>query len=224
MSLFTAETHRFLEGIAADNSKAWFEANRALYESGYVAPAKAFVAALGAELKQISPDVQFEPKVNGSIARINRDIRFSKDKRPYKDHLDLIFWHGERRSFDAPGFWFRLSAKELLLGVGCYRFVGEMLDAFRQSIVHPRSGRALLNVVAEIKAHSAYAIGEKSRKRPPAGFSAPEDLAEYLLYEGLFVSVTLPAEIAQTNDFVEQCLTHYRRMWPLGAWIYLEVG
>lgn len=224
MTGFPAETQRFLAGISADNSKAWFEANRALYEAGFVAPAKAFVAAIGPRLKEISPEVQFEPKVNGSISRINRDIRFSKDKRPYKDHLDLIFWHGEKRSFAAPGFWFRMTAGEVMLGVGCYRFEGETLDGFRQSIVHPRSGRELLQVVAEIKASGAYEIGEKTRKRPPAGFSAPGELAEYLLYEGLFVSVTLPVETAQAEGFIETCLSHYRRMWPIGEWIDREIG
>ncbi len=224
MTGFPAETRAFLAGIAADNSKAWFDANRALYEAGFVAPAKAFVAAIGPRLKEISPDVQFEPRVNGSISRINRDIRFSKDKRPYKDHLDLIFWHGDKRSFAAPGFWFRMTAGEVMLGVGCYRFEGEMLDGFRQSIVHPRSGRDLLQVVDEIKASGDYEIGEKTRKRPPAGFSASSALAEYLLYEGLFVSVTLPVETAQKSDLVETCLSHYRRMWPIGAWIDREIG
>src|SRR3954447_12759897 len=84
---FPKETFAFLEGIAAHNEKAWFEDHRDLYEAGYVAPARAFVETLGPKLKKVSPTVQFEPKVNGSLSRINRDIRFSKDKRPYKDHL-----------------------------------------------------------------------------------------------------------------------------------------
>ena len=54
--------------------------------------------------------------VNGSISRINRDIRFSKDKRPYKEHLDLWFWHGDRRSWDLPGFWFSLTPQRVMLG------------------------------------------------------------------------------------------------------------
>src|SRR5664279_4905169 len=81
---FPAATFEFLNGIAANNEKTWFDAHRGLYDAGYVEPAKAFVTAIGPKLREISPNVQFEPKVNGSLGRVNRDIRFSKDKRPYK--------------------------------------------------------------------------------------------------------------------------------------------
>src|SRR4051812_26183724 len=91
---FPKQTFAFLAGIHAHNEKAWFDEHRDLYEAGYVVPARAFVEALGAKLKTISPGVQYEAKVNRSMHRINRDIRFSKDKRPYKEHLNLWFWHG----------------------------------------------------------------------------------------------------------------------------------
>ena len=113
---FPNATFSFLEGIAAHNEKPWFDANRDLYEAGYVAPAKAFVAVLGPQLRTISKAVQFEPKLNGSLGRINRDIRFSKDKRPYKDHLDVWFWHGDKKSWSAPGFWFSLGPLQVRLG------------------------------------------------------------------------------------------------------------
>jgi uncharacterized protein (TIGR02453 family) len=81
-SAFPRETLRFLAGIGFENSKKWFEANRALYEAGYVEPARRFIETIGPELKKISPGVRYEPKVNGSIGRINRDVRFSRDKSP----------------------------------------------------------------------------------------------------------------------------------------------
>lgn len=223
MSPFVPETLTFLRAIAADNSRAWFEANRALYEAGYVAPAKALVTALGPRLREISPEVQFEPRVNGSIARINRDIRFSKDKRPYKDHLDLFFWHGERRSFDAPGFWFRLTGQELMLGVGSYAFEGEALDGFRQAVMHPRSGKALLAAVDLVKSSGPYEIGQKTRKRPPAGFSAPEGLSGYLLHEGLTAAITLPYETVLDAGLIDNILMHYKNMWPIADWIMREI-
>ncbi len=95
----------------------------------------------GPSCKTLSPEVQFEAKVNGSMSRINRDIRFTKDKRPYKEHLGLWFWHGERRRWDVPGFWFELTPNQVQLGVGLYMMEGEQLDSFRQSMIHPRSGQ-----------------------------------------------------------------------------------
>src|ERR1051325_10940839 len=90
-------TFRFLRGIAEHNDKPRFDAHRADYEAGYLAPAMSFVAALGPKLRKLAPDVQFEPRINASIARVNRDIRFARDKSPYKTHLDLWFWHGSER-------------------------------------------------------------------------------------------------------------------------------
>jgi len=81
---FPDGTFRFLRGIPCDNSKQWFEAHRADYDQFYVAPAKALLAALGPRLQKISPTVRFEPSVSGSLFRINRDVRFAKDKSPEK--------------------------------------------------------------------------------------------------------------------------------------------
>ncbi|MBI4920255.1 MAG: DUF2461 domain-containing protein [Devosia nanyangense] len=221
---FPKETLAFLEGIAAHNEKPWFEAHRDVYEAGYVAPARAFVEAIGPKLRAISPAVQFEPKVNGSMSRINRDIRFSKDKRPYKDHLDLWFWHGERKGWACPGFWFRLTAKEVYLGTGMHGFEKEQLEAFRQSIVHPRSGKALLAAIASVRAKGDYEIGGKSRKLLPRGFETDADRAEYLLYEGLYASATLPIKAAAKPGFADLCLAHFANTWPIGQWLLDEVA
>jgi uncharacterized protein (TIGR02453 family) len=221
---FPKQTFAFLKGIRAHNDKAWFEANRELYETGYVAAGRAFVEALGPKLRKISQGVQFEPKINGSLGRINRDIRFSKDKRPYKDHLDLYFWHGEKRSWDSPGFWFRLTAEAAWVGVGMYGFTPEQLDSFRQSVIHPRSGKALLAAVAAVAKKGAYEIGGKTRKIPPRGFVAEADRANYLLHEGLYTSIEMPASAASEADFDEVCLAHYRNCWPIGKWLLAEVG
>jgi uncharacterized protein (TIGR02453 family) len=95
---FPPATLRFLGDLAENNTKAWFDEHRADYESNWVAPAKAFVSAAGEALTDLAPRIEAQPRVNGSIFRVNRDTRFSKDKSPYKDHLDFWFWEGERRS------------------------------------------------------------------------------------------------------------------------------
>jgi len=221
---FPKETFAFLEGIAAHNEKAWFEDHRDLYETGYVAPARAFVEVMGPRLKKISPAVQYEAKVNRSLSRINRDIRFSKDKRLYKNHLDLGFWHGDRKSWAGPVFWFRLTAKEVYLGVGMYMFEKEQLEAYRNSIVHPRSGKALLAAVAAVKKAGIDEIGGKTRQRLPRGFETDPDRADFLLYEGLYAGTTLPAKAALAPDFVDVCLKAYRAAWPIGQWLLAEVA
>ncbi len=106
---FPKETFAFLSGLERNNTKAWFEGHRGDYEQFHLAPARAFVEAMAPGLKKISKTLNAEPKVNGSIFRINRDVRFSKDKRPYKTTLDLWFWEGEKRGWEAPGMFLRLT-------------------------------------------------------------------------------------------------------------------
>lgn len=221
---FPKETFTFLEGIHDHNEKAWFDEHRDLYEAGYVAPARAFVEALAPKLRAISPDVQFDAKINGSLQRINRDIRFSKDKRPYKEHLNCYFWHGDRKSWQAPGFWFSLGATEVHMGVGMYGLEKETLESFRQSVIHPRSGKALLAAVAAVAKAGPYEIEGKTRKLPPRGPSTEPDRADYLLYEGLYASVRLPASVAAKADFVDVAARHYAAVWPIGKWLLDEVS
>lgn len=220
---FPPATLQFLTGIAAHNEKAWFDDNRALYEAGYVEPAREFVETMGPLLRAISLEVQFNAKVNGSLSRINRDIRFSKDKRPYKEHLGLWFWHGGRRRWDVPGFWFELTPKHVQLGVGLYMMQGEQLDAYRQSVIHPRSGRALLAAVAAVKDAGKYEIAGKNRKLMPRGFSTDLDRAEYLLHEGLYAHIDLPVTVAAKPGLAALCAKHYAALWPINKWLLDEV-
>ncbi len=222
MTGFPKETFAFIEGIAAHNEKAWFDANRPLYEAGYVEAGKAFVAEIGPKLQAISPAVQFEARINGSLARINRDIRFSKNKQPYKDHLDLWFWHGDRRSWQQPGFWFSLTPKAVYCGSGLYIFEGERLDAYRQSVIHPRSGKALAAMAADLKA-KGYLVEGKTRKRLPAGFDTDPDRVEFLLHDGLFATVEMPLSAAAKPKFSDVVLEHFRATWPVNKWLLDEV-
>ena len=221
---FPAATFEFLNGIAAHNDKAWFDANRPLYEAGYVEPARAFVSAIGPLLREISPKLQFEPKVNKSIGRVNRDIRFSKDKRPYKTNLTLWFWRDDAKGWDTPGFYFSLSPERIFLGTGMHGMQGELLDSFRQSVIHPRSAKALLAAVDAVKAAGPYNIGEKTRKIVPRGYDATGPAAEYLLYESLHGDIELPGEAARSPDFLETCVTHFRATWPISKWLLDEVS
>lgn len=220
---FPSDTQAFLSGIAAHNDKAWFEENRPLYDTGYVAAGKAFVETLGPELARMMPGLNFAPRINGSMMRVNRDVRFSKDKRPYKDHLDLWFWHGDKKGWDRPGFWFRLTATQAMMGSGIFRFDTEQMESFRQSVIHPRSARALQSAISEVHAAGPYDIGEKTRKLPPRGYTADPEFAEYLLYEGLTAGITLPADVAYAEGFAEICLSHFAACLPIARWLLTEV-
>jgi uncharacterized protein (TIGR02453 family) len=222
---FPKETGKFLRDLTRNNEKAWFDAHRDAYQAHYVAPALAFVAAIGPRLEKFAPSVAFEPKINGSLFRINRDVRFSKDKRPYKNHVDLWFWHGDRRGFASPGFFFRLAPGQLILGAGMHRFEKAQLDAFRSAVLDPRAGKALEKAVKETRDAGPYTIGGATRKSVPRGLDPAHARAEYLLHEGLFAGFeTEDTAIAETPGFVDFCIGHFKAMWPISRWLLKEVA
>jgi uncharacterized protein (TIGR02453 family) len=221
---FPNETMTFLKGIAAHNDKTWFDANRDLYEAGYVSAARAFVEAVGPELQTISPEVQYASKVNGSLSRINRDIRFSKDKRPYKDHLDLWFWHGEKRGWECPGFYMRISPERIWIGVGMHMMPKDMLARYRDAVVDDKAGAALEAAVAKVTKAGDYPLGEPTRKQVPRGYDKDHSRAEYLLREGLGAGTELLGEAALAPDFASNCVTHWRNCWPIGQWMLDELS
>ncbi len=181
---FPKETVRYLAGIRDHNKKEWFDAHRDDYEGAFLAPAVAFAEALAPRLRKIEPEVQVEPRVNGSLMRINRDIRFSKDKSPYKDHLDLWFWTGDRKGWDSSGFFFRLTPKTLLLGAGMHRFEPPALARYRAAVLDDRKGAALAAIVAKLR-KAGYDVGTESYKKVPAGVAPDHPRAALLRHGGL---------------------------------------
>jgi uncharacterized protein (TIGR02453 family) len=215
---FPKDTPRFLSDLSKHNDRAWFEDHRDRYEESYLAPAEEFVLAMGEKLRTLSRDVRYEPKINGSISRINRDIRFSKDKRPYKDHLDLWFWQGKDRKAPA-GYWFSLTAKEVHLGAGAYMFSPEQLAKYRDAVVDGRKGAAFAKLV-ETTTKAGYEVGGASYKRVPAPYDKDHPRADLLKHTGLYVyrSEKIPAATF-TSRFVAYCLGHWRKMAPVEDWI-----
>ncbi len=97
-----------------------------------------------------------------------------------------------------------------------------MLDEYRQSVIHPRSGKALLAAVAAVKSKGPYEIEGKTRKLLPKGFATDPDRVEYLLYEGLYTSIELPADAAREPEFIDICVEHYANTWPIAKWLLDE--
>jgi len=216
---FPKQTIAFLSNLQKNNNKAWFSSHREDYEKFFLAPALSLVPDLGALLKRLDSRVHAEPKVNGSIGRINRDIRFSHDKSPYKDHLDLWFWTGANRKDAKPGYFFRLRPDSLVLGVGMHEFESAMLTRYRKAVLDPHKGAALVSLVTRLT-RAGYEFGGKSYKRVPAGLPADHPRAELLKHDSLHVATTssVPKE-AFVADFTSFCAHRYAAMAPLCAWL-----
>ena len=133
---FTNETFAFLKDLEANNSRDWFEANRDRYEAYYKDAALAFIAELSGRMAALDPPLQAVPKLNGSLRRINRDVRFSKDKSPYSARLHMIFWAGEK-PIGGPGMHVVLSPKGVGYGGGHFGIEPARLSTLRTRILGP---------------------------------------------------------------------------------------
>ena len=216
---FGPETFAFLRDLSEHNARDWFTANRARYEQSYLAPALAFIAAVGPRLaSQLPGDVRFEPRVNGSLLRINRDVRFSRDKTPYKDHIDMWFWTGDKKGWETPGYFMRLLPDRWAIGGGIHHFGKGGLDIYRGAVVDETIGRALEQTVATLDSH--YEVGLASRKSVPRGYDASHPRARYLLHEGLVAMLEghLPPEAA-SPVFADICVAHFKAVNPINEWL-----
>ena len=214
----TPELFRFFRQLGRNNNRDWFEAHRGDYVAFYVAPAQQFVETIGPRLRKISPAVQFDPRVNASLVRINRDIRFAKDKSPYKDHIDIWFWHGDNRGWDCPGFFFRLAPDEVFIGAGQHMMDAPRLARLRKAILADKPGRALAAIVAKLE-KSGCEIGDKTLARVPRGIDPAHPRAELLKFTGLHAGMKLPAAEASKPGFAALCLRHFKKVWPVGKWL-----
>lgn len=215
---FSKETISFYANLEKNNSKQWFDVNRDTYEREVKQRAESFVVAMGEKLKQLSPTINAEPRVNRSIFKINRDIRFSKDKTPYKSHMAIIFWDGGGR-MESPSFYFHLSPTQLLLGMGSYRFNKEHLEEYRKSIVHPVYGPEFHAIVKKLE-KKGYDLGGKKYKRTPRNFDPEHTYAEYLLFGGVHVGASekIPKEL-YSEKLTDYCLKRYEDMLELEQWL-----
>jgi uncharacterized protein (TIGR02453 family) len=217
---FPPAAFAFLRALEEDNSKRTFDAQRAAYDDALMAPARELVADLGEALQaRVSPGIHADPRVNGSIFRINRDTRFSKDKTPYKTHLDLYFWEGQGRSRDCPGLFFRMTPRAVVLGAGFHHFDPPRLARFRAAVVDEKAGGALDTALAGVRRAGAE-IGGETYKRVPAGVDAAHPRAALLRHGGLFAysESPLPRE-ASSPAFVGWCAGRLERLAPVHCWL-----
>ena len=217
---FPKQALSFFRELAQNNTKTWFDQNKEVYEQQVMVPARDFVLALGAKLKQIAPRVQADPRVNKSLFRLNRDTRFSHDKTPYKTNLGLWFWEGIRPRMECSGFYFHLEPDKLMLGVGLYCFPKDLLEAYRQSVVHSIHGPALAKVINGLKKQAGYYYGGRHFKKTPQGYDPGHRNAEFLLYNGLYAGIELPIPLELFSPgLVNFCFEHYKKMLPLHRWL-----
>ena len=98
---FPKRTTGFLNKLSKNNTREWFEENRSSYNSDFLEPLICFVEEMGGKLLQIDPEITAIPKIDKSIFRLHRDVRFSKNKEPYKTNAGILFWNGKAKKMES---------------------------------------------------------------------------------------------------------------------------
>lgn len=216
---FHKETLNFYKNLANNNNKEWFSEHKIDYEEFVMRPARKFIIEMGKRLHTISSDIYAIPKTDKSIFRIYRDIRFSPNKTPYKTHLGIFFWEGNRKKLECPGFYLQIEKDKLYIGVGLYIFQKDIKENFRNAVIDEKKGNELVKIINKLKKQK-YELGGKHYKKIPQGFDGEHKNAEYLLYNGFWAGLEFPIiEEFFSKEFVDWCFEHFMKMIDLHNWM-----
>lgn len=209
---FPPTTLRFLAQLEKNNNREWFEKNKDRYEAEVKAPMLELVSALSANMVDFAPDYIPEPKK--AVFRIYRDVRFSKDKRPYKTNIAASFWRQNLPKNESASFYMHLDNKEVLLAAGIYMPPAELLRAMR---LHVEENHEKLRSIVEDKKRKKLAgeLQGESAARLPKGFP-PGHPAEDLLKRKMFLYwIALPPKDAESPKFLTEVSKRFAAMAPL---------
>jgi uncharacterized protein (TIGR02453 family) len=219
----TPELFTFFRELKQNNNREWFEANKQRYEKGVREPLLQFIADFGLRLAEISPHyVADTRRSGGSLFRINRDVRFSKDKSPYKTHAGIQFRHESGKDAHAPGFYLHLEPDSVFVGVGLWQPEAPVLAKIRDAIVaHPdRWQRAIFDE----KFCAVYTRGGESLKNPPKGYDPNHPFIEDLRRKDFVASTSLREAEACAPDFMDRYAELCRRSAPFVCFLTTALG
>jgi len=189
---FTEETFDFLTDLSGNNNRDWFDDNRQRYEDVVRTPALCFIEDIATGLATISSHFQAVPrKVGGSLMRVFRDTRFSKDKRPYKTNVGIHFRHEVGKDVHAPGFYVHIAPNECFVGVGIWRPDAKVLAKIRDRIVE--HGDAWIAARDDRQFNKRFRLDGDRLRNPPRGYAKDHPLIEDLKWKD-FIAV---AELTQ---------------------------
>jgi uncharacterized protein (TIGR02453 family) len=201
-SVFGPELFLFLADLRANNDREWFAANKQRYEEHLLEPALAFIEAFAPRLERISPHFRAEARPSGgSLFRIYRDTRFSKDKTPYKTNVGIHFRHAGAKDAHAPGYYLHIGPGEVFAGAGIWHPDTDAATRIREAIVaHPERWRRATRGGAFAK---RLDLGGDSLKRVPAWADPAHPFADDLKRRDFFGWARLNEDEVVAPGFVD---------------------
>jgi uncharacterized protein (TIGR02453 family) len=226
---FTAATLRFFRGLKRHNTKPWFESHRAEYEQEVRAPMRALIEELDVRLARFAPEITGDPK--RSMFRIYRDIRFSKDKSPYKTNAACWFRHrdaearvGSEAEGGGAGFYFHLAPNSSFVGAGIWMPPRPMLNRLRDAIAEDSAGFERVVLAPAFRRRYGGLDDEAKLKRMPRGFAETHPAARWLRYQSFTAGRALRDAQVTSVRLAALLEDDFARLLPMVRWLNLALG
>jgi uncharacterized protein (TIGR02453 family) len=201
--MFTQATLKFLDELAVNNNRAWFGAHKSRYEALVREPALAFIEAMAPALREFAPHFRAESgKVGGSLMRVFRDTRFSRDKTPYKTNIGIQFRHALGKDVHAPGFYVHIAREESFLGAGCWHPEADALGRIRDLIAARPEAWFAVRENPGFTAH--WELAGDCLTRPPRGYDVDHPAIEDLKRKDFIGLAPLSLSELTAVDLVER--------------------
>ena len=224
---FTPAALRFFRGLAAHNEKPWFEAHRAEYEKEVRQPMRALIDDMNDRFATFAPEIGGDPK--RSMFRINRDIRFSRDKSPYKTNAGCWFHHrgatrkvGSEANEGSAGFYFHLQPGKSFVGAGLWMPPRPQLNKLRDAIDDDPDG--FIRMTRALPPRFNGVRDESALKRMPRGYAEDHPAAKWLRHQSFTTGRPLADSQVTDRKLSVLLAREYEAMLPLVRWLNGALG
>jgi uncharacterized protein (TIGR02453 family) len=219
----------FLRGLARNNRKEWFEAHRDDYERSLRAPMRALVEEVDVRLARFAPEIVGSPRK--SMFRIHRDVRFSRDKSPYKTHAACWFFHrdaghgvGSDAAHGGAGFYFHLAPTGTFCGGGIWMPPRPALQQLRERIAEDPDGFIELVTAPAFRRRFGALDDDAMLVRMPRGFAPDHPAATWLRHQSFTAGCEVPVEAVASPTLPDLLAKHFEVMTPFVRWLNGALG
>ena len=212
---FTERTYEFFMAIRFNNNVDFFRENRAWYEQAVRQPLRELAASLAPAVEALDPLLERRPEK--TVSRINRDIRFSRDKSPYRDHMWLSFRRPGAERDSALSLYFDISCDELSCGMGIYRENRPLMNGLRRNLRLDSASflEAARPALTEFSLH-----GDRfKRMKIPDGL--PDEAKAWYALKGFYIEKTLPSALALSSALTDEIARGFELFAPLYRYVSL---
>ena len=220
---FKPRTIRFLEQLKANNNREWFKENKSRYEDDVLDVALRFIISMQDPLAEIAPRFTAVPtRVGGSLMRVYRDTRFSKNKLPYKTNIGIQFRHEQARDVHSPGYYVHIEPDNVFLGAGMWRPDPDSLRNIRERIA-ARPGE-WQRARGDKAFAGKFSLGGESLTRPPRGFDKDHECIEDIKRKSFIAVRELSVDDCLKPQFQRTVESSFRAAEPYMRFLCKAVG